>query len=127
MLTTTMQKDRKVYIKKTQFQPDSVEGNRALRSEEVLKAQVAVDGYVFDADENSMDRLDRVVDIANWRFNKAIAEGASSADAYAQVYLSTMVPWKTSDNQFGYFSVELLCRVQELALNQLAVIWMRYG
>lgn len=109
------------------FVPEEETGNRALRSEETTKQTVTVGSDTFDAREIDMDRMDRVVDIANWQYNRAVANGTSPADAYAQIYQNTTIPWKTADNVFGNFPIETICEAQEKALNQLASIWQSYG
>jgi len=109
------------------FYQESVEGQRAYRTEEVLTATVTVDGVTFDADEDSMDRMDRIVDIANWRYNQLVAKDKLDAEAaYNQVYMDTPIPWKTAHNVLETVSVETICKAQELALYQLSDVWVRY-
>ncbi|WP_027854437.1 hypothetical protein [Marinobacterium litorale] len=109
------------------YKPPVLEGTKALRAEESLNQTVTVDGFTFQTDEESMDRMDRVVDIANWKFNQAVAQGATATEAYNAVYLGNTVPWKTADNNMGQFTIELICRVQEQALNLLGETWVKYG
>ena len=109
------------------FYEESIEGQRAYRAEEVKTSTVTVDGVTFDADETSMDRMDRIVDIANWRYNRLVAKDqVDQESAYDQVYVDTQIPWKTANNVLATVSVETICKAQELALYQLSEVWIRY-
>lgn len=118
---------RNLYKNNAEFYEPTYRDNKAYRAEDVLNAEVTVNNITFDADEGSMDRLDRVIDLANWKFNQAVAAGQTYADAYTAVYQNTMVGWKSADNTFVNVSVETLAQVQEAAMNQLSVIWQQYG
>jgi hypothetical protein len=115
-----------VFQKKAVYIEVPPEGRKAYRADEVGKQTVTVAGLSFDADETAMDRIDRVIDLANWKFNQLTASGVSASDAYAAIY-NTQVPWKTADNNLVQITVETLCQVQELAVNSLATIWVKYG
>lgn len=114
-----------VFQKHTAYVEQHPEGHKAYRAHEVAKQIVTVDGITFNADEVAMDRMDRVIDLANWKFNQATASGVSVSDAYAQVY-TMQIPWKTADNRLVQVTIETLCRAQELAINSLAAIWIKY-
>lgn len=116
-----------MFSKKVFFETEPVVGRKAHRSEEVVQSTITVNGITFDADESSMDRMDRVIDLANWKYNQQIALGVTPSDAYASTYSATTIPWKTADNQLINISVETICKAQELALENLAAIWVKYG
>lgn len=122
-----LEKQPNFYVKKFNFTENPVTGLRAVRSEEILNQTVTYNGMEFDADETAMDRMDRIVDIANWKYNSAIAQGMTPADAYQAVYNDNTVPWKLSNNTFVTVSIDTLCHVQELALNKLGETWVKYG
>lgn len=107
--------------------PDEITGTRALRADEVEKLTVEAGGLVFDADEESMDRLDRVVSTATWRCLKAMAEGATVAQAYQAVFNDTSVPWKLANNTAQLVPVGVICEAQEKALYALSTVWTKYG
>lgn len=108
------------------FVDDEVVGKKAHRADEVSKAVVEAAGMLFDADEGSMDRMDRVIDLANWKFNKATAAGLPASSAYQLVYM-TMIPWKTADNQLVQITVETLCEAQDAAVNLMGQVWVKYA
>lgn len=100
-------------------------GSRALRSEEVVSSFVEVEGVKYNTDEASMDRLDRVITIAGYKFNQAIASGVSPTEAYTVVY-GTAIGWKSYDNEFVLVPISTLAVVQEAALNKLNEIWAKW-
>lgn len=115
-----------LFSRQSVFVNDEVVGRKAYRADEVSKAVVEVAGMLFDADEGSMDRMDRVIDLANWKFNKATAAGLSASDAYQLVYM-TLIPWKTADNRLVQITVEILCEAQDAAVNQMGEVWVKYA
>lgn len=114
-----------MFKKEHTFEEEQPKNKLALRSEEVYNLTVEVGGLNFYADETSMDRMDRVVDLANWKFNKAQSMGLSAADAYQQVY-GILIPWKTVEG-LQQVSVETICVVQDTAVQKLGEIWVKYG
>ena len=128
-----MLKEKMVQVSPQLFQKEfeytsfPLKGTKAVRKSDVDTITVTINGDTFDADEDSMNRLGRIVTIGNFQFNQAMSYGVAPAAAYKQVYKDTMIPWKKSNNQWGYFSVEVLCKVQEAALNKLAETWVKYG
>lgn len=121
-----IQKSPVLFSKRIVYEEQPAEGKKAYRTDELTVATVLIDGVVFDADEKSMDRIDRIVTVAGWKFNQALAAGVSPSDAYAAVY-STKILWKTHDNAFPMVSIETLCKVQESALNNMGDIWVKWG
>lgn len=101
--------------------------NKAYRADELDHVVVTVNGNLFDGGEQSMDRMDRLIDVANFKYNKAIYDGATPAQAYEQVYQQYIVPWKTNDNQFIEVNIETLAAVQEQALNEMSSLWVKWG
>jgi hypothetical protein len=122
-----VEKQPNLYSKKFKFVDRPIEGTKALRSEEIVNQTVIYNGMEFNADETAMDRMDRIVDIANWKYNSAIAQGMTPADAYQAVYIENTVPWKLFNNTLVTVTVDTLCHVQELALNKLGETWVKYG
>lgn len=116
-----------LFQKRVEFQEPPLEGKKALRAEDTLKLTVEVDGLLFDADEKSMDRMGRIVNIANWRCLQAMAAGATAPQAYQTVYVDTLVPWKTADNVMRQVPARAICAAQEKALFALSEVWVRYG
>jgi hypothetical protein len=128
MIKKEITKISKSFFKKTEFyDPPLYEGFKAYRAQEIDSLTVSYGGYTFEANERAMDRMDRVVDIANWEFNKAVSQGMPPANAYATVYEDTYLPWKMTDDTINSVTVETICNAQRLALNELANVWVKYG
>lgn len=121
-----VQKSPVLFSKHIVYEEQPAEGKKAYRTDELTVATVTIDGVVFDSDEKSMDRIDRIVTVAGWKFNQALAAGVSPSDAYTAVY-STEILWKTHDNAFPMVSIKTLCKVQESALNNMGDIWVKWG
>jgi hypothetical protein len=115
-----------MFKKHIEFQEEPTVGRKALRSEEVLNTVVEVDGLQFNADEKSMDRIDRLISLAGWKFDQAL-KTMSSEDAYNAVYIGIQVPWKLATDNLVQVNIEQLCRVQEISLNILGATWVKYG
>lgn len=96
------------------------------RAKEMEEATAVVDTVGYDADETAMDRIDRVLTLANWKYNQAIASGLSPMDAYSAVY-KTIVSWKGKDNAFHDTDIEGLATLQEAAMASMKVVWEKYG
>lgn len=126
MIRTEMKLKDRVYHKHVYYEDPVQTGTKAFRAEEVLSQTVTVDEIAFDADEVSMERMARVVSLAAWKYNQAIAVGIAPAEAYASVY-NTSVPWKTFNNEIVTTTVEVLCRALEAAVHKLGETWVKYG
>ncbi len=122
------QTGKNIFSKKVEFTTPKVEAYKAYRSEEVLNTTLDYGGNTFNVDEASMDRFNRVIAIASWKFNQTLAtEEISLAQAYSNVYQSGIVTWKTHDNQFVELTIENICEIQELALQSLQQTWIKWG
>jgi len=114
---------RNLFKKETTFLPREIKDYKANRAEEILNTTITYKGNIYEIDEVSMDRFDRVIDLANWKYNQTVASGVPPSDAYQYIYLNNTVIWKTYDNQFVEINIESICELQELALNNLQKIW----
>ena len=114
------------YSKSRLFTPKPIKDAKALRQEDIITSSVEVDGVIYNSDEDSMNRMDRVITVANWKFNQLISSGTSLQDAYKQAYLDNLVPWKLYHNECVQVTIETLCKVQEKALHNLNSLWFKY-
>ena len=96
------------------------------RAQELTSATVEMNSIEYDADETAMDRVDRILTLANWKFNQAVAGGMAAPEAYAAVYKTTVV-WKGNDNEFHNIQIESLAKAQEEAINKMKTVWEKYG
>ena len=115
-------------LEKSQSEQWAVEWNfiKKQRAQELTSATVVVNSIEYDADETAMDRVDRILTLANWKFNQAVAGGMTVAEAYAAVYKATVV-WKCEDNEFHDIQIESLAAAQESAINKMKTVWEKYG
>jgi len=125
MISETMVYSGGMYRKHIEYTDPKPQGTKALRALEVWSQVVEVDGVRFNADELSMDRMDRVLSIAGWKFNQAISQGVPAGAAYTAIYETTL-PWVSADNIKLNVNVETLARVQEIALAKLGETWVKY-
>lgn len=116
-----------LFRKKTEFVEAIIEGPKARRTEEILTTTIELNGHTFEVDEASMDRFDRVIGLANYKFNQTIASGITAAQAYQAIYQQNTIIWKTHHNEFVEITIENICQLQELALTNLQQIWIKWG
>lgn len=113
-----------MYKKVYTFTEDPVKGTKAQKTERIYTATVTVSDLVFDADETSMNRMNRYLQIANSDFNKDLATSLSSSDAYQKNYIDTTVQWKLADNTVQEVTIEQLLEVYKLAVDNMANNWL---
>jgi hypothetical protein len=104
------------------FTSEPIKGTKAQKTETIYNATVTYNDDVFDADEDSMNRMSRHIQLANYKFNKLSSEGESNA--YQQAYIDTTVDWKLADNSIQTVTIETLCKVQELAVENMTNRWL---
>lgn len=126
-LETNIEQNNGLFTKTIVYTDPTSINNTALRAEELITASVTVDGVEYDADEKSIDRIDRVISVAGARYNQAVAAGMSVSDAYESVYVNTIVPWKTKDNAFVSINGATLVEIQTKALENINTVWVKYG
>jgi tryptophan 2,3-dioxygenase len=113
-----------MYKKVYTFTEDPIKGTKARKTETIYTATVMLNDYVFDADESSMDRMNRYLQIANSDFNKDQANEMSVTDAYQKNYIDTTVQWKLADNTVQEITIEQLVEVYKLAVSNMANNWL---
>lgn len=106
------------------FTEDSVKGKKAMRAETIYNATVMYNDWIFDADENSMNRMNRHLQLANYKFNYDVSNDKTSSDAYRDNYLMTFVDWKLADNTIQQINIEQLASVFKLAVDNMTEHWL---
>lgn len=89
------------------------EGVKEVRDEDLAKSVITYKELQFDADEAAMDRFNRLISLANAKFNLT-----SDPTVY-----ETTIAWKTRDNQFHSITVKDMIAIQEQCLLNLQNIW----
>ena len=113
-----------MYKKVYTFVEDPIKGTKAQKSERIYTATVTLNDFVFDADESSMNRMNRYLQIANSDFNKDLANDMAASDSYQKNYIDTTVQWKLADNTIQEITIEQLVEVYKLAVENMANNWL---
>lgn len=113
-----------LYKKEQTFVDETIKGKKAQRAETIYTATVTYNNWVFDADESSMNRMNRHIQLANAKFNYDISNDKTSSDAYRDNYLMTVVNWKLSDNIIQEINIEQLITVFKLAVDNMTEHWL---
>lgn len=121
---TVIETSPQMFKKISTFTTGELSGTKAIRAETIYNATVQFEDIVFDADEDSMNRISRYIQLANYNFNRVCSIGTSPEDAYKQVYVEKLISWKLSDNTIAQVSIETLCKVQEQAVANMTTIWI---
>ncbi|MDA3967370.1 hypothetical protein [Helicobacter sp. WB40] len=103
-----------------EWQPIKKQRDNALQ---VLK--IGLNGIILDANEEAMNRINRILSVANVKFNKELSKGTNATLAYESIYHSK-IEWKDSKNKFVEVSVEYLAEFLELALFEQNRLWRKY-
>lgn len=112
-----------MYKTVTTFSEEVLKGSKATRAETIYTATVTYGQMVFDADEKSMDRMARYLTIAGHDFNKALADGSTTAQAYQLAYGKT-VDWILADNTKQTVTLEDLSGVYALCVTNMRDTWV---
>jgi hypothetical protein len=113
-----------LYKKDYTFVQNSVKGKKAQRAETIYTATVTYNDWVFDADEDSMNRMNRHIQIANYDFNYELSNDVASNDAYRTNYIFKTVEWKLADNSVQTVTIEQLMAVYKLAVDNMTTNWI---
>lgn len=94
--------------------------------EKELNSQIAtLRGVRFNVDEVAMDRFNRLICLANAKYNQAILSGVSAQEASA-IY-QTRIQWKSADNEFVEISIQDMCELLENGMREMQTLWERVG
>lgn len=125
MITTEIQRlQEHLYTKVTTFAEKTATGLKATRAESVYTTTVTYNDKVYDANEQSMNRMARYLHVALYEFTAAISSGTAAADAFAAAYTNTSVNWKLADNTTSDISIEDLAEVYKLAVANMQQLWL---
>ena len=126
--TTRINKNGFIYKKVTEhnYVPDlELEGNKALRQDKLDTSYVTINGVEYDADEKSLDRMNRIVALANWKYNQGVASGIAPAIVYDTVYKQTVV-WRGRDNLDHNVQIESIAEALYIGMENMSTLWETY-
>ena len=121
---TIIETSPQMFKKVSTFVTPELSGSKAIRAENVHTSTVQFEDLMFDANEDSMDRISRHIQLANYKYNRLCSMGTSPEESYLKAYVENLVSWKLADNSVTSISVEILCKVQELAVAQMTNTWI---
>jgi len=127
LITKTINQNDMMFSRVTEYTDTVYKDNKAKRANELRGLVVEHDGYLFNGDERSMDRMNRIITLANFTYNKLMSLDYTPSDAYVSAYQTQMIPWKTDDDQFIQVTVEILAAVEEKALTKMSELWIKWG
>jgi len=113
-----------MYKSVTTFSEETPKGSKATRAEAIYTTTVTHNDKVYDADEQSMNRMARYLHVAAYEFTSAISSGTEAADAFASTYTNVTIEWKLADNSTAVISVEDLAEIYKLAVVNMKEIWL---
>lgn len=82
---------------------------------------VSTDNVPFDADNTSINYMNAVLNIANFKMIKAVAEGGSIPEMYNIIYL-TELPWRNADNTVSNVQLKTIAEALEKSMASVGVI-----
>ena len=108
---------------------------KADRAEELYTQQVDFNGNTYDAGERSMDRIDRVLTLANSLMNATVSSKIAAGkttevahlESYKEVYQDRILYWTMADNVTRPINAETLIAVQDSAMAGMQALWIKYG
>jgi hypothetical protein len=113
-----------MYKSVTTFSEETPKGSKATRAETIYTTTVTHNDKVYDANEQSMNRMARYLHVASYEFTSAISSGATAADAFSSAYTNVTIEWKLADNSTAVISVEDLAEIYKLAVANMKEIWL---
>ena len=97
---------------------------RATKNNNSESLIVSYKGVNYDADEKSMYRISRLINLYNFKFNRLIANATTPSKAF-EIYKET-VEWKDAQNEYRKLSIEELGFILQLAIGKFENLWKSY-
>ena len=112
---------KKVYT----FYEDPIKGYKAEKTERIYNSTVEYNGWTFDADEKSMDRMSRYLQISTMTFLQEQSSGISTTTAWQNNFTDKKINWKLNNNTIQEISVEQLLEVYTMCVDNMSNNWLR--
>lgn len=109
-----------------EFFTDKIKNKKAYKEYKKITAVIDFKGHKFQADPVSINFMSATVNLANLKFNQALAKGMKIEDAYKAIYGQTIL-WKDKSNNWVEIAVGDLGEGIELALEKLKTILEKYS
>ena len=107
--------------------PSKLPFKKGQRGIEMIAQTVTVNGIVYNADETSLDRMNRLVSLANMEFNYRLSLGETPSVAYANVYTNQSVSWVGADNIPHTVQYSSIAEALKQGMLAMGVVWAKYA
>jgi len=84
--------------------------------------QITHNTVAYDANGRAIGNMSAVIGVANFKYNQAIANGASMILAYQAIYKDTKISWKGADDVVHDVMIESVCEALEKSMLEVAKI-----
>ncbi|WP_294962034.1 hypothetical protein [Sulfurimonas sp.] len=89
----------------------------------ISKSTSEVHTILYDTDEKSMDRMNRIVSLANAEYNYRVSVGETPASAYEVTYKTQTIDWTGADNKSHKVMVESIVQALRAGMINMGEIW----
>lgn len=89
----------------------------------ISKSTAEVHTILYDTDEKSMDRMNRIVSLANAEYNYRVSVGETPASAYEASYKTQTVDWTGADDKPHKVMVESIVQALRVGMTNMGEIW----
>ena len=83
---------------------------------------ISSNSVAYDANGKAIGNMSAVVAVANFKFNKALAGGFSTEEAYKTIYKDSKIGWKNANNGISYVQVESIAEALEKSMYSVAKV-----
>jgi len=102
------------------FYEDPIKGYKAEKTERIYNSTVEYNGWTFDADEKSIERMMRYLQISTIQSLQDEISGMSKEDAYTKNFINNHTSWKLNDNSIQEISISELFDVFKLCVENMS-------
>jgi len=122
MLIENIKQVSNMYLKKEiVYKPKTLKDKAAIKMDAKENLVIKVNSVPLDGDYISLSYINAIVNLANFNFNKFIANGMSNSDAYKKAYKQT-ISWKGADNKIHNIQIETLVKALERIMKETSKI-----
>jgi hypothetical protein len=121
IVETSPQVFKRVYT----FFEDPIKGYKAEKTEKIYSSTVEYNDWVFDADEKSMDRMSRYLNIYSIGVMQDQSNGMSFEDSWQKNFIDTTITWKLNNNEKQEINIQQLFEVYKLCVSNMADNWLK--
>ena len=95
--------------------------NKQTKTNTTDVATVTYKGAQFDADEKSMERMSRLINLYNFKFNRLISTGTLPSKAF-EIY-QDKIEWIDAKNDYQDLTIEEVGFIMQLSIGKFEHLW----